>query len=274
MPIPFRLTTLAATLISALAFAPAAPAAEPAPAADARPTLFTIGDSTVKNSSGKGDGGLWGWGDFIGDSFDKAKINVVNRALGGRSSRTFQTEGLWDKVLAEMKPGDFVLLQFGHNDGGPMDTGRARASIKGNGDETKEVTLEATKKQELVHSYGWYIRKYVADAKAKGATPVVCSPIPRNRWTNGKVDRATADYAKWAGEAAKAGGAGFIDLNAIVAGHYDAEGQPKVETTYFGKADSTHTIKAGAQLNAKCVVEGLKKLPDCPLGKYLAKPGS
>src|SRR4030095_651994 len=80
-------------------------------------TLFIIGDSTVKNSTGD----LQGWGDPIADYFDQAKLRVVNRARGGRSSRTFQTEGLWDQVLKEMKPGDFVLMQFGHNDGAPID---------------------------------------------------------------------------------------------------------------------------------------------------------
>src|SRR5260221_1596631 len=105
--------------------------------------------------------------------FDKTKSIVANRAIGGRSSRTYLTEGLWDKVLAGMKPGDFVLMQFGHNDGGPLTGGRARASLKGNGEETQEVTDEKTDKKELVHTYGWYIRKYVTDAKAKGAMPIV-----------------------------------------------------------------------------------------------------
>lgn len=122
------------------------------------PTLFIIGDSTVKNGSGKGAGGLWGWGDFLADHLDRTSIAVDNRALGGRSSRTFITEGRWDAVLAAMQPGDFVLMQFGHNDGGPVNTGRARASLKGNGEETQEVILEATKKTETVHSYGWYMR--------------------------------------------------------------------------------------------------------------------
>src|SRR5215204_3322955 len=69
------------------------------------PTLFIIGDSTVNNSGE----GFQGWGNVIGDLFDKTKINVENRARGGRSSRTFYTEGLWEKVLSELKPGDFVL---------------------------------------------------------------------------------------------------------------------------------------------------------------------
>src|SRR5450432_530286 len=81
-----------------------------------RPTLYIIGDSTVKNGSGKGSGGLWGWGDFLADHCDTGKIAIRNYALGGRSSRTFITEGHWDKVLAQLSSGDMVIMQFGHND--------------------------------------------------------------------------------------------------------------------------------------------------------------
>jgi outer membrane protein assembly factor BamB len=236
------------------------------PKNDKLSTLWIIGDSTVKN----GTQGLQGWGDPIAAWFDINKINVCNRALGGRSSRTYQTEGLWDKVLSEMKAGDFVLIQFGHNDDGPLNTGRARASLHGSGDETQEVVMEATGKKEIVHSYGWYIRKYIADTKAKDATSIILSPVPRNMWSeDGKtVMRATNDYTQWASEAAKQGGADFIDLNDIIARHYEAEGQEKVKTQYF-ITDHTHTTPVGAELNAACVVEGFKKLQNCKLCDYL-----
>src|SRR2546423_15538589 len=85
-----------------------------------RPTLFLIGDSTVNTRTQ----GQLGWGDPIAELFDASKIRVVNRARGGRSSRTYFTEGLWDQVLGELKAGDFVLMQFGHNDRGPLCRGR------------------------------------------------------------------------------------------------------------------------------------------------------
>src|SRR5215470_12451810 len=75
------------------------------------PTLFLIGDSTVRNGAGDGANKQWGWGEPIVAFFDPAKIAVLNRARGGRSSRTFLTEGLWEQVLSAMKPGDFVLIQ-------------------------------------------------------------------------------------------------------------------------------------------------------------------
>jgi lysophospholipase L1-like esterase len=259
-----RLLASLALLLAGGAFAHAADT----PAKPQKPTLYIIGDSTVKNGSGKGADGLWGWGDPIAACFDKSKIDVVNRALGGRSSRTYLTEGLWDKVLANLKPGDFVLMQFGHNDGGPLTGPKARASIKGNGDQTQDVTDPKTGKPLTVHTYGWYIRKYVSDTKSKGATPIVLSPIPRNMWKDGKVLRNANDYGKWAADAARAEGAQFVDLNQIIADKYDQLGPDKVKTFFPG--DHTHTNLAGARFNAVAVVEGLKGLKACALCDDLA----
>jgi len=235
------------------------------------PTLFLIGDSTVRaGSKGNGGDGLWGWGAPIGDFFDRTRINVQNRAWGGTSSRTFQTLGFWEKVLADLRPGDYVMIQFGHNDGGPInDQQRARGTIKGVGDETEEIDNLLTGKHEIVHTYGWYLRKFVTDAKAKGAAAIICSPIPRNIWRDGKVLRASEDYGKWASEAARSPDAFFIDLNTIIAGHYDKLGQEYVSAGFFGPKDHTHTVAAGAKFNAQCVVEGLRAIDKCPLTDYL-----
>jgi lysophospholipase L1-like esterase len=236
------------------------------PAGDPKlPTLWIIGDSTV-NNHGKG---LLGWGDPIGDWFDRSTINVVNRARGGRSSRTFLTEGLWDAVLKDMKRGDFVLMQFGHNDSGSLADPKNRASIHGAGEETQDVLNPTTGQKEIVHTYGWYMRKYVKDAEARGAAPIVLSPVPRNMWKEDRVLRAAGDYGKWAAEVAKGEGAAFIDLNEIIAKKYDAAGEKKVAQDYFTSADHTHTTAAGAKLNAACVVDGIRELKDCALGKYL-----
>lgn len=237
----------------------------PSQAQQRLPTLFIIGDSTVRNSTQ----GLQGWGDAIGEFFDQTKIKVENRARGGRSSRTFITEGLWDQVLAELKPGDFVLMQFGHNDGGAVnDDSRARGSLRGIGEETEEIDNLLTKKHEIVHTYGWYMKKFVTDTKAKGAMPIVLSQIPRNIWTDGKVERVASTYGGWAADVAKSTGAFFIDLNDLVAIQYEALGQEKVKSLYFLE-DHTHTTPAGARLNAASIVEGLRALKNCPLTAYL-----
>lgn len=235
-----------------------------------KPTLFLIGDSTVKNGQGRGGGGLWGWGDFIHAYFDTTKITVKNEALGGTSSRTFMNRGRWAAVLPQIKKGDYVIMQFGHNDSSPLaDSARARGTIKSNGDESEATYNPITKQNEVVYSYGWYLRKFIADIKAKGATPIVCSLIPRNNWTNGKVNTSADGYAKWASEAAAQAGAPFVDLNKIVSDRYNAEGEQKVRSTYFNSTDHTHTIEAGAIVNAQSVVQGLKALNNNPLKKYL-----
>ncbi len=239
-----------------------------APAHPDLPTLFIIGDSTVRNGQGDGNNGQWGWGDIVGRYFDPTKINVVNWALGGRSSRTFITEGHWDQLLELLKRGDVVLIQFGHNDGGALnDSSRARGSIRGVGDESEEIDNLLTKKHETVHTYGWYLRKYIQDSKTKGATPIVCSLIPRKIWKQGKIQRNSGDYAGWAAEIARAEQVPFIDLNEIIAARYDAMGPEKVDPL-FGD-EHTHTTRAGAELNAECVIAGLKRLRDNPLAPYL-----
>ena len=233
------------------------------------PTLFLIGDSTVRNGRGDGAGGQWGWGEPLVDLFDTTKINVVNRAIGGTSSRTYMTGGAWDRVLALLKPGDFVMMQFGHNDEGAVnDASRARGTMPGVGDESTEIDNELTKKHETVHTYGWYLKKFIADSKAKGATPIVCSLIPRKTWKEGKIVRSSDSFQKWAAEAAASEKVGYIDLNEMIAARYDALGPEKVEPL-FGDPH-THTSRAGAELNAEVVVAGLKALKDDPLEGYLA----
>ncbi|MEJ5995699.1 rhamnogalacturonan acetylesterase [Pedobacter sp. Du54] len=234
-----------------------------------KPTLFLIGDSTVKNGKGKGDGSLWGWGSFIAELFDSNKLTIENNALGGTSSRTFQTNGLWEPVLAKIKKGDFVMMQFGHNDSSPLDdTARARGTIKGVGSESKEIYNPIKKKHEVVYTYGWYLRKFINDIKAKGATPIVCSPIPRNPVKDDQVVLANDSYAKWSEEVAKAEKVDFIPLNQLIKDRYAASTAAVVKT-YFTEKDHTHTNEAGAKLNAALVVEGLKMLKDSKLKGYL-----
>lgn len=234
-----------------------------------KPVIYLVGDSTVKNGGGRGEGGLWGWGDFLYTQFDTTKIRIENHARGGRSSRTYQTEGLWDNVLAKVKPGDYIIMQFGHNDGGAInDTLRARGSIRGIGEETEEIDNLITHKHEIVHSYGWYMRKYIRDARAKGATPIVCSLVARNVWKDGKVVRSTDSYATWAADVAKAEGAYYIDLNDLVASRYEQLGPDEVKSKLFLE-DHTHTTEAGAKINAALVAEGIRAQRKLALRKFL-----
>ncbi len=239
-----------------------------------KPLLYLIGDSTVNTPTR----GQLGWGAPLPEFFDLSKISIENRARGGRSSRTFLTEGLWQEVFDKLQPGDFVLMQFGHNDGGAInDDSRARGSLRGTGEETQEIDNLITKKHEVVHSFGWYLRQFIAGAKSQGATPIVLSPVPRNNWPNGgkdgKIARAGNDYGKWAAESARAGGALFIDLNEIIAAHYETLSPERVKADYFTDADNTHTSPAGAVRNAASVVTGIQALSAGKLKSFLlARP--
>jgi rhamnogalacturonan endolyase len=144
-----------------------------------------------------------------------------------------------------------------------------RASLRGSGEET--VITGAPGKRETVHTYGWYLRKFIADTKAAGALPIVLSMVPRNDWKDAKVIRVTDSYGKWAAEAARQGGAKFIDLNRIVADRYDQLGATKVKA--FFPDEHTHTNREGAKFNAECVAQGIREAKDCPLSATLRPPG-
>lgn len=231
---------------------------------DERPTLYIIGDSTVRNTNRP----QCGWADKIGDFFDTSRLKISNQAMAGRSTRTFIKEKRWEKVMSTLKKGDYVIMQFGHNEGSRPDTNRAgyRGVLKGTGDETVELTWpDGTK--EVVHTYGGYLQKFVKDVQSKAAIPVIASMIPRNQFVEGKVKRAGNDYGKWAKEVAIRENALFIDLNTLTADKYDVLGPDKVKELFSG--DHTHTNEAGATLNAASVAEGIRLIPGLGLNKYL-----
>ena len=232
------------------------------------PVLFTIGDSTVRNED-KGDG-MWGWGSVIAEFMDTTRISVENHAMAGRSARTYLDEGRWDKVYNALQPGDFVLIQFGHNDAGDINIGKARAELPGVGDESKVFLMEATGKYKVIYTFGWYLRKFIMDVKEKGAYPIVLSHTPRNKWDNGQIERNTNSFGAWTRQAAEEAGAWFIDLNKITADKLQDMGFNeglRVVGEYF-KRDHTHTSLKGARLNAQSIVDGVKQT-DCPLKNYI-----
>lgn len=235
-----------------------------------KPVLFLIGDSTVKNGKGKGDGGQWGWGSFFDLFLDTTQISVENHALGGRSSRTFITEGLWNAVLPGLREGDYLMIQFGHNDGGPLNTGRARASLKGVGNEQETVLMERHGGPETVYTYGHYMRQYIRQAKAHGVHVIVLSHTPGNRWTGDRMNRCTDTYAAWSKQVAEEEGVHYIDLNDRAATKYEALG---IEDSKAYFKDNVHTSFEGAILNGKALIEGVNALENCNL-KDFVKPSA
>lgn len=270
-----KITALLTLCLGVTAFAQSAAttstASAPATApATQHPALFLIGDSIMNTGTGTGATGPWGWGAEIIPMFDAKKIHVYNEARGGRSSRGYIEEGLWKQQLARMEKGDFVIVQFGHNDAANSANYPDRISLPGSSDETREIDAPDGKKKTL-HTYGWYLQQYVKEATAKGVTVIICSPAPRNIWVEGKIKRGFDGYAQWAETAAKQSGALFIDLNSLSASRLDALGQQAAAALFN---DNQHTRKAGAKLNAEAVVEGIRTLKDSPLKEMLLPPAS
>ena len=206
---------------------------------------------------------MQGWGNklhlFIPDS-----VRVVNKAVCGRSSKSFIEEGRFEEILQMIKPGDYLFIQFGHNDNG------ARAPLKGIGDEVEDRKNPATGEIRPMNTWGWYLRRYIEEARAAGATPIVCSLIPRKIWSAGRITRTADSHADWARAVAAEMNAPFVDLHEIIAQHYDELGPEKVDP--FFADERVHTSAAGAAFNARCVVEGLRALPENPVEDFLRAP--
>jgi lysophospholipase L1-like esterase len=247
-------------------------AAQDAPLDPKLPTLFIVGDSTARN------GRDLGWGDHLAHYFDTTKINVANRARAGRSSRSYMVEGLWDKVLPEIKPGDYVFLQWGHNDGGDLGGAKPRGDLRGLGEESQDVPQTVgpmAGKVETVHTYGWYNRKYIADIKAKGATPIMLSLTEQNIWkpgADGKPELAhgMAGYDALEKQIAETAGIAYVDMGSVEWDRLSKTGPE--ETAKLFPIDHTHTSPEGAELNAQSVVIALKRA-NSPLVKYLNEKG-
>jgi lysophospholipase L1-like esterase len=233
----------------------------------ALPTLIIAGDSTADKGP---DAWHRGWGAPLVDYFDATKINVVNRARGGRSFRSFVREGLWDQVLAGVKSGDIVMIQFGHNDGGDIKAANGRPDLPGVGDETQVVT-RADGTEETVHTFGWYARKFVRDVRAKDAQPVLMSTTVYNRWTDGHHSNRPGKMFEWAKQIADEEKVPFLDHGAIISARYDQLGQEAVKP--FFPADPLHTSTPGAVVNAESFVAGLKTLAFPSLTSALNEKG-
>lgn len=233
----------------------------PMPMENKLPSLFLIGDSTVRNGAGDGANNEWGWGDFLQNNLDKTKINVINRAVGGLSSRTFYTGKYWLRTLNMMRPGDFLLIQFGHNDNSPInDSYRARGSLKGTGNHYEQIDNLLTGNPEQVFSYGGYLRRFIGEAHARGIKVIVCSPVPRNIWQGKKIIREENSYPEWAKQVALESGSNFIDLKKEIADAYNQHGPQQVKLLFAD--EHTHTNKAGAELSASQVAKALKPMID------------
>ena len=242
-------------------------AAPPAPTAVVSPTVRIViaSDSTAANYGASAYPQM-GWGMVLKCSLTP-DVEVVNLARGGRSTKTFIEEGLWDALLAQLKLGDTVLIQFGHNDA----------------DRVKIVRFT-----DPQGAYTDNLTRFVADVRAKGGQPVLMTPIAKHIFAEGQVQESHGPYAAAVRRVAQATGAPLIDLDADSMAALQAMGEAASAHLYLlytpedhvarypqGVADTTHVNEAGARLAADMVARRLEGL-NLPVAAYvrLKPPGA
>lgn len=231
--------------------------------------IFLIGDSTVADYTL--DSGylekkfpLHGWGQvfqpfFAGDSLAKVKnliktdsVLVLDKAKGGRSTRTFFEEGRWAAVYKALRKKDIVMIQFGHND----------------------AALNKPDRYVNITGYKEFLRLYVNQTREKGAIPILITPVNRNYpWKDGRLSNTHGEYPAAVKAVAAELKVKLIDLTQLSIDAFNAKGEAEVSTKYFmnfekgkypaypeGQKDNTHFQKEGAVVVAGLVFNEMKKL--------------
>lgn len=219
--------------------------------AQQKPTLFLIGDSTMANKENPDKNPEHGWGQVL-PQFLTSGIEIQNHAVNGRSSKSFRTEGRWDQVEKQLKKGDFVIIQFGHND---------------------QKIKDSTKFTNPYTQYRANLERYVNEARAKGAIPVLMTSIVRRNFNeNGVLIDTHKEYPLVVRMVANDLKVPFVDMQLLTEQMeiaYGPENSKKLhlyykegEDPYYpkGKEDDTHLSKLGAEMVAKLAAKSLKAL--------------
>ena len=231
--------------------------------------VWLIGDSTVADYSLEKDYRskrypLMGWGQVFqsfmaSDSLKEIRHIIRNdsaivddRAVGGRSTRSFFEEGRWAEIYRSLNPGDVVMIQFGHNDAS-VNKGERYTSLQG---------------------YKEFLRLYVNQSREKGAIPILVTPVARNYpWREGRLGNTHGDYPDAMKAVASELGAYLIDLTSLSMEFFSEKGEDYVAATYFmnfppglyqtypeGSRDNTHFQPAGASVVAQLIFSAMKEL--------------
>ncbi|KAI9371317.1 rhamnogalacturonan acetylesterase RgaE [Aspergillus egyptiacus] len=219
-------------------------------------TIYLAGDSTMASTNG---GTTDGWGDYI---IDSVTVPVSNEAIGGRSARSYTREGRFQAIADVLQEGDYVVIEFGHNDGGSLSNDNGRTDCPGSGDETCETVYDGV--TETVLTFPKYIENAAQLFMDKGAHVLISSQTPNNVWETGEYSYSPSRFVEYAQLAAERAGAEYVDHGAYVASIYEALGLETVNSFYPN--DHTHTSPEGAQVVAeaflKAVVCGGVRLSD------------
>lgn len=222
-----------------------------------KPTLFLVGDSTMANKPNL-EYPERGWGQLLPTFFDTSKIEIQNHAKNGRSSRSFIYEGRWDTILSRIKAGDFVVIQFAHND--------------------DVITKSKTYSTHTEFRYNY--SKYVKETLAKGATPILCPPIVRRKFIDSVLIETHGEYPNIICEVAKQFNVPLVDLHTKSKELLTQLGEEDSKPIYLqilpgvykkapnGKIDNTHFSEFGAITWSGIFTDDLKK-QNLELANYL-----
>ena len=227
------------------------------------PTLFLVGDTALRNSPGQPPLGS----ESLVELFDSSRINLVDRTIDHRTTRSYITGGDWQRTLALVKSGDFVLFQFAATDPGvSADTTAVPGTLPGIGDEIREVKDPARPEPEIVHTYGWYLRLYLVETIARGAIPILCSQPPAPTLP-GQPAPSPDLNVDWARQIASQQRVAFLDLESA-ARALTANGEQTATAAPVGT--SSPGVNSPARLEARSIIAALKGLPNDPLAGYLS----
>ncbi|NBW37769.1 MAG: rhamnogalacturonan acetylesterase [Cytophagia bacterium] len=226
---------------------------------ESKTVVYLIGDSTIATKETKAYPET-GWGMPFQYFFDSTVV-VENHAKNGRSTRTFLSENRWIPIHDKLKSGDYVFIQFGHND------------------ESKEKTDRYTSPEDFKKN----LNKFIADTKAKGGIPVLLTPVSRRKFVEGKQQETHTIYSALVKEVALTEKVAFIDLDALSRDYYQSMGEENSKLLFLqleagehpnypeGKVDNTHFSELGARKIAQIVLSEIKRL-DLPLAMHIYKP--
>ncbi|KAJ5293596.1 hypothetical protein PENANT_c002G07505 [Penicillium antarcticum] len=206
-------------------------------------TIYLAGDSTMaKGGTGSGTAG---WGEYV---TPYTSLTVANQAVAGRSARSYTREGRFDTIAAVVQSGDWVVIEFGHNDGGSLSTtDNGRTDCGGTGSETCSTTYNGV--AETVLTFPAYLENAAKTFKAKGANVLISSQTPNNPWETGTFTYSPSRFVEYARLAAEVAGVSYVDHGAYVADRFEALGLTTVDS-YF-PLDHTHTSTDGASAVAQ-----------------------
>jgi len=233
----------------------------------AKRKVHTIGDSTMSEYKPAATPKR-GWGMYLQAFFNPDSVEVNNRGKSGASTRTFyETDNLWPSVKSQMHAGDYLIIQFAHNDEKCKgeDVYEQNAKLRAEGKDT----LTDMRGTEPNTTYKEYLRTYIREARTMGVTPILMSPICRAYFKDGKINdegrhvlSEHKNYVRSMREVAEETGVPFLDMTARSQELYEQQGKDFCMTHYFNCGDKTHTGAEGGMAIASLAYELINQAPE------------